>query len=168
MESSNEQFSRIYDEYIQKIYRFVYLKVNSQEAAEDITSKVFLKSWESFSGKRKIKNPRAFLYQVARNSVIDYYRDKGRTTVVDMEKTPQLTDYKTNLYESAVLHAEIEKVKAAIQNIKPEYQDVIIWHYLDDLSAEEIAQIVKKPVGTVRVMIHRGLKSLKGELVQES
>ena len=50
MDSLNEQFSSIYDQYIDKIYRFVYLKVSSQEIAEDITSKVFIKGWEAFSG----------------------------------------------------------------------------------------------------------------------
>ena len=48
MESISEQFSQIYDQYIDKIYRFVYLKVNSQEIAEDITSKVFIRGWEKF------------------------------------------------------------------------------------------------------------------------
>ncbi|MBI2050008.1 MAG: RNA polymerase subunit sigma-24, partial [Candidatus Staskawiczbacteria bacterium] len=48
MNNNEAQFSEIYDQYIDKIYRFVYFKVNSQEIAEDITSKVFLKGWEAY------------------------------------------------------------------------------------------------------------------------
>ena len=63
MNDYTEQFSSIYDEYIEKIYRFVYLKVSSREVAEDITSKVFLKGWETYNSSKHIKNPGAFLYQ---------------------------------------------------------------------------------------------------------
>ena len=48
VDNKKEQFSQIYDQYIEKIYRFVYIKVNSEETAQDITSKVFLKGWEAF------------------------------------------------------------------------------------------------------------------------
>ncbi|OGZ64129.1 MAG: hypothetical protein A3A98_04080 [Candidatus Staskawiczbacteria bacterium RIFCSPLOWO2_01_FULL_40_39] len=169
MNNLNEQFSLIYDQYIEKIYRYVYIKVNSQEIAEDISSKVFLKTWEAYQKDQgKIDNPKAFLYQVARNMVVDHYREKGRTQIVSADHIGQIQDHKTNLYEKAALHSDIEVVKSAIQNIKKEYQDVLIWHYLEDMPADQIAAILDKPTSTVRVMIHRGLKALKGELSQES
>ena len=164
MDSINEQFSRIYDQYIEKIYRFVYLKVNSQEVAEDITSKVFLNGLEAYREKRVIDNPRAFLYQIARNVVIDHYREKGRTKIVSADLTKLIADPKTSLYEKAVLNSDMEIVKLAIQSLKKDYQDVIIWHYLEDMSIAEMAQILNKPEGTIRVMIHRGLESVKNEL----
>ena len=167
MDSINEQFSLIYDQYIDKIYRFVYLKVNSQETAEDITSKVFLKGLESYKNK-EILNPGAFLYQIARNMITDHYREKGRTKITFADFPNQLVDNKVNLYEKAVLNEDIEKIKFAIQNIKKDYQDVIIWHYLEDMKTEEIAELLGKPIGTVRVMIYRGLKALKGELIDEA
>ncbi len=55
-------FSKIYDQYINKIYRFVFLKVSSQEIAEDLTSETFLKTWESFKNGTRIENPQAFLF----------------------------------------------------------------------------------------------------------
>lgn len=169
MDSKNEQFTLIYDQYIEKIYRFVYVKVNSQEIAEDITSKVFLKGWESYQkDPQNINNIGSFLYQISRNMVTDHYREKGRTKIVSTDHIPQIIDHKVNIHEKAVLHADIELIKSAIQNIKKDYQDVIIWHYLEDMSASEIAELMHKPVGTVRVMIHRGLQSLKNELIQDS
>ncbi len=168
MNNHKEQFSRIYDQYIEKIYRFIYLKVSSQEMAEDITSKVFLNGWESYKNKGGISNPGAFLYQIARNMIVDYYREKDKTKIVSTEFIPQIADNRTNVHEKAVLGSDIEMVKSAIQNLKKDYQDVLIWHYLEDMPVAEIAQILDKPNGTIRVMIHRGLKALKNELIQES
>src|SRR3990167_4578746 len=64
MDNLKEQFGQIYDQYIEKIYRFVYLKVNSQEVAEDITSKVFLNGWQSYSKNPSVQNMNAFLYRI--------------------------------------------------------------------------------------------------------
>ncbi len=168
MDNKNEQFSLIYDQYIDKIYRFVYLKVNSQEIAEDITSKVFLKGWESYQNNQNIKNIGAFLYQIARNNVVDHYREKGRAQIVSADFAHQIVDNKTNLHEEAVFNADVQMVKLAIKNLKQDYQDVLILHYLEDMSTEEVSVILNKPAGTVRVMIHRGLEMLKEELIEEA
>ena len=167
MENLSEQFSQIYDQYIDKIYRFVYLKVNSQEVAEDITSKVFTRGWDAFKAQpNAIKNPSAFLYQIARNAVIDHYREKGRSKIVSSEISPELIDPGTTAYEKAILSVDVSLVRTAILGLKKEYQDVLIWHYLEDMSIAQIAENLGKPAGTIRVILHRGLKELKG-LIKE-
>ena len=168
MDKIREQFSLIYDQYIEKIYRFVLIKVSSDQIAEDITSKVFMKGWESYQKNQNINNIGAFLYQIARNNVIDHYRSKGRIKMVSSDAILEAIDPSLGVYEKAVLSADIEAVKTAISGLKKEYQDVLIFHYLEDMPAEEIADIMGKPTGTVRVMIHRGLKALKEQLIQES
>lgn len=160
-----EQFSLIYDQYIGKIYRFVYLKVSSQEVAEDLTSKIFLKGWESYvKSTKSIDNQGAFLYQIARNTVIDYYREKGRSKVVSSDALPQAIDKKADIHGKAIIDSDVLMIKLAITNLKQDYQDIIIWHYLDGMEVPEIALAMDKPAGTVRVMLHRGLKALKDEL----
>ncbi len=167
MSGSKEQFSRIYDQYIEKIYRFVYLKVSSQEVAEDLTSKVFLKGWNAYQKGEKIKNEGAFLYKIARNTVIDHYRERDKKKTVSIDYVAPIADPRTSLYDKAILSDEIESVKAAIHRLKKDYQDVLIWYYLEDISAAQIAELMDKPVGTVRVMVHRGLKCLQDELKKE-
>lgn len=165
------QFSSIYDQYIGKIYRFVYLKVSSKEVAEDITSKVFLKGWEAYSGQSNILNPSSFLYRIASNAVVDHYRDKGKIKFVSEEAFPKVADNRTNLHNKAIIDSDVEMVRLAMKDIKPEYQDILIWHYLDGMDIDEISDITQKPAGTVRVMLHRGLKDLRAELgskIQES
>jgi RNA polymerase sigma-70 factor (ECF subfamily) len=168
MDSLNEQFGQIYDQYIDKIYRFVYLKVNSQEAAEDITSKVFLKGWEAFnSPKAEVKNQGAFLYQIARNAVVDHYREKGRSKVVSVDDSPEIADPGTDSQEKAILSADINVIKKGIQKLEKEYQDIIIWHYLEDIPIANIAELTGRPAGTIRVMLHRGLNDLRN-IIQEA
>ena len=66
------------------------------------------------------------------------------------------------------MRSEFEEVRLAIQNLKQDYQDIIIYHYIDDMKVPEIAEVMVKPVGTVRVMLHRGLKALKKEMEELS
>jgi len=164
----NEQFGEIYDQNIDRIYRFVYLKVSSQEIAEDITSKVFIKGLEAFKSQgSNIKNPSAFLYQIARNAVVDHYRDKGRTKTVSVDSGIEITDPGVDAHNRAILNADVNVVKGAIAKLKKEHQDIIIWHYLDDMPIVDIAELLGKPEGTIRVAMHRGLKALK-DIIQEA
>ncbi|MBZ1348354.1 MAG: RNA polymerase sigma factor [Candidatus Nealsonbacteria bacterium] len=174
MPDFKKKFSRIFDQHINKIYRFVYLKVNSQEIAQDITSEVFLRGWQAFKKaynpcpmpQNKIKNISAFLYQIARNLVIDHYREKQKKQTVSIENM-EIVDPGIGLEEKAAIDSDIEQIRKGLLRLKQDYQDVIIWHYLDDLSVSEIAKILNKPETTVRVMIHRGLKHLRALIQTE-
>jgi RNA polymerase sigma-70 factor (ECF subfamily) len=166
MANPRKEFSKLYDKYIAKIYRFIYLKVNSEEIAQDLCSETFLKGWQAFkNSQNKIENPSAFLYRIARNLVTDYYREKGRTQVVSAEYV-SMTDPRPGLEERMILNSDLEQVKAALVNLRDDYQNVIVWRYLDDLSIPEIAKILDKSETAVRVMLHRALKALKNELNQ--
>jgi RNA polymerase sigma-70 factor (ECF subfamily) len=163
MRNSRKIFSQIYDRYIDKIYRFIFLKVNSQEITQDLTSETFLRGWESFKNGNKIENPQAFLYKIARNLVIDHYREKGKTKIISAEYV-KITDPRTNLEEKALLNSDLDNIKTALTNLKEDYQNVIIWRYLDDLPIPEIAKIMDKSEEAIRVQLHRALKALKNEL----
>ena len=168
MDNCQEKFSRIYDECVDKIYRFVFLKVNSQEIAEDLTSETFLKCWRTFKEKEnEIVNPSAFLYQIARNLIVDFYRDKAKTQFI-LADCDQIDDpVAVNPVEKVLFNSDIAVIKGAIGQLKDDYQNIIIWHYLDDLSVPEIAKITNKAEGTVRVTLHRALKALKTRLNDE-
>lgn len=162
-----KEFSKIYDQYIDKIYRFVFFKVNSQEVAEDLTSETFLRTWKVFqNGNPKIENIKAFLYQTARNLVIDYYREKGKFQVVTADN-PFLTDPSENLEKKVLLKSEIEEIKTALTSLKEDYQNVIIWRYLDDLSIPEIAKLLGKTEENTRVLLSRALASLRKKITKE-
>lgn len=169
-----KKFSEFYDQNINKVFRFVYLRVDSTETAQDLTSLAFLKLWKtqaSFADDKKnqsskISNPKAFLFQIARNQIIDFYRQKDKKPL-SLESLGEIADFqvaKPTFSQKIELDLEMEKIKKALKSINPLYADIIIWKYLDDLSNKEIAQILKKKEGNVRVLLHRAMESLKKQL----
>jgi RNA polymerase sigma-70 factor (ECF subfamily) len=154
-------FTSLYDQYINKIFRFVYLKVDTKETAQDICSDVFTRAWKSIENNRAIDNQQAYLFKTARNLVADHYRGKTKTQRIAQEMLDQIIDLDPDLdlERKAILCSEMDNVRKAIKNISQDYQDVVIWHYLDDLTIPEIAEITGKSQGACRVALSRGLKS---------
>jgi len=164
MANKRKEFSKIYDKCITKIYRFIFLKVSSEEIAKDLCSETFLKGWESYNKENtKIENPSAFLYRIARNLVTDYYRERGRTQIVSPEFIP-IVDPSPGIEEKAIFNSDLEQIKLALVNLKEDYQNAIIWYYLDDLPIREVAKMLDKSEETSRVTLHRALKALKNEI----
>lgn len=167
MEEIKQEFEKIYDQYVEKIYRFIYLKVSSQEIAEDLSSEVFVRIWESHEKGRIQSNVQAYIYQVARNVVVDHYREKGRFQVVSVEKHIEVLEGDFDIEEQAGLNMEMERVQKALADLSDDYQNYIIWRYLEELSVPEVAQITGKSEESVRVGTHRALQALKGRLEPE-
>ena len=166
-------FIKLYDQCASRIYRFIYLKVNSPEDSEDLTSEAFFKFWKNIKSNKekglnnkKINNPRALLYRIANNLVIDFYRKKSRTELAldpDDSILTKIRD-KTDLGAKVRIDSDMEGVKKALGQLKDEHQSVIVWRYLDELSNKEISQILGKSEGATRVIVHRAMNALKKNL----
>ncbi|MBI4739069.1 RNA polymerase sigma factor [Candidatus Woesearchaeota archaeon] len=168
---NHQEFINLYDENVAGIYRYIFLRVSSKETAQDLTSEVFLRTWEYVglpaTVSVQIKSPRAFFYRVAKNLVVDFYREKSKAPISLDELEIQIPDAENNPEEKTGLALEMVSVQRALSGLKNDYRDVIIWHYLDDLSVPEIADILGKSEGAVRVILHRGLESAR-QLVDKS
>jgi len=160
MDSCKKEFNQIYDQYIEKIYRFIFLKVDSIEVCQDLTAETFTRLWQELNRNNKIEHISGFLYRVARNLVIDYYRQRNKNPIVSADSV-SIIDEKNNPHKKAEQSSDLEMVKKAMNNLKEDYKDVIIWRYLNDLSISEIAQIVNKSESAVRVTLSRALTELK-------
>ena len=113
-------YGEIYDKYIEAIYRFVYFKLGNREEAEDVASEVFLKAWQYLtdSNKREIRNIRALLYSIARNAVIDCYRQRAKHSTVDLERVSVSSGNDGELRESIEVSMEHEKVMMQVRKLK--------------------------------------------------
>lgn len=169
MKKLKKEFGRIYDKYIDKIYRFIFLKIGSKEIAQDLTSDTFLKGWKAFQRAQdpkndyQIENTQAFLYQIARNSIADHYKEKDRVKIVSIGERV-ITDFSVDLEQKAILSSDMNTIRLALNNLNEDYQNVIIWRYLDDFSTAEVAQMMNKSEQATRVLLHRALKSLKNQV----
>ncbi|MCX6799865.1 MAG: RNA polymerase sigma factor [Candidatus Falkowbacteria bacterium] len=161
-------FSTAYDKYVDQIYRFIYFKISDKEEANDLTSLVFLKAWDYIqtAGVREVDSLKALFYKIARNVVIDFYRKKNNNV--------SLHDYEDTLPDSKNLQLEIENdfelaaIKRSMFKLKNEYREVLIFHYVDELSIQEIADILDKTNGNVRVLLHRALKTLQEIVINKN
>jgi len=159
-----QAYAELYDLYVPSIYRFIFFKVSSVEEAEDITSDTFLKTWEYIRKEesRNIENFKALLYRIARNLVIDFYRKRSLTETYesdDMEKIPDLKE--SDLGQKLQIKIEITEMEEGLRKLKDEYREVVILRFVEGFSVKEIAKILEKPKGNVRVLTHRALKALK-------
>lgn len=156
-----ESYAKLYDLYVERIYRFIYFKVSSKDEAQDLTADVFLKTWEYLTANRipRIKSVSGLLYRVARNRVIDRYRERARkpTTALEEIESAVLVDY-TKAVEAK---EDVRLLLDQIKGLKREYQEVIMLRFIEEMSIAEIAQAMDKTQTNVRVLIHRATKRLK-------
>ncbi len=165
-----DAFTRVYDRYVKAIYRFAVLKLPTEEDAQDITSETFLKTWAHIQKGGEISNVRAFLYQVARNLIVDKYRQKeplvsyGLVTSED-GSTSTITEPRDGdrgrTQRMLEARADFSLLLQQLERLKEDYRDVLTLRLVDDLPFSVVAQILGKTSGNVRVMFHRALKALK-------
>lgn len=166
-----EAFIQVYDENVKDIHRFVYFKVGNKEEANDLTSMTFLKAWNHIQNNslEDGKTLRALLYKIARNAIIDYYRESGNKLAVslDDEENPiEIADEQEDTQGKLDREADLELIRKKLPLLKEEYREVVIMRFINDLTLEEIADISGKTKGNIRVILHRALKALR-ELVEE-
>lgn len=170
LDINKDSFAQLYDEHIKPIYRFIYFKVNSKEEAEDLASETFLKAWNYLSkldNSNKIHNFKAFLYQIANNLVIDFYRKRSLLPVSlndEYWEDANIPDEQLSGIEKIKREDDVAELKKAFKKIPENYSSAVIWYYLEELEIAEIAQILGKSEGAARVTIHRALKALKKAL----
>lgn len=167
---SNDQqlFLDGYDTYAPKIFRFIYYKVSKhKQLAEDLTQQTFFKTWEYLqSNNQSIQYIQAFLYQTARNLVIDHYRTRDKDTLELFENGTPADAGQPRWQEKIEARVDLTIIDNAIQQIPEQYQEIIMLRFMEELTIEEIAQVLEKNKNNIYVMIHRALNSLR-EILEE-
>ncbi len=166
-----EAYGKIYDLYATRIYRFVYFKVSSVEEAQDLTADVFLKAWSYLLDEKgkEVRHLSALLYGIARNRVIDHYRSKaGRETLPLLEEAEEqiADDRATSKQTDAKI--DVAMLEKHLRSLKDEYREVLVMKYLDELETFEIAKILGKTHGNVRVLLHRALSAIRDLVAAET
>lgn len=151
------KFRKFYNQHLDQVYRYIYFRVGGkQQVAEDLTSDVFFKALEHMETIDEEKSPTAWIYTVARNRLKNYYRDSKQET--DIDTLQDTLDDGVNLEE--VLHRETV-VSDLLDKLSQEDRRVIWMKYIEGFSYKEIASILKKAPGAVRVSAHRAIKKLR-------
>jgi len=154
----------IYDTYQQPLYRYVYRQVGSVETARDLTAEVFRRFLQSLKkGQGPSNQLRAWLYRVAHNTVVDFYRRQQHRNHYPLENQVLLSD--ENPAQTAEIHIESDRVRAALVQLTPDQREVISLKFFAEMSNQEAAEVMGKPVGAVKALQHRAVAALQRQLI---
>ena len=149
----------LYRRYAGQIYRFCLFRVSDEATAQDLTADVFLDMLEALP--RYVNKGRPFgawLYRIAHDRVVDYYRRHARRP--SEELTESLMDQAPGPEAAAALNADLQQLRAAMPLLSEEHRLVLQLRFVEGYDVEQTARILEKSVGATKVLQHRALKQL--------
>ncbi|MFH0806587.1 MAG: sigma-70 family RNA polymerase sigma factor [Candidatus Brennerbacteria bacterium] len=154
-------FGTLYDLYMPRIYRFVFLRTHQKEDAEDLTHRVFMNAWQNLDRYESRGFPfGSWLYRIATNAVIDHYRTAR--VHAPLEAIPEeILSEPNGMGEAVDTAIDLHRVRVMLTNLEPDQQNVLLMKFVDDMTNKEIADALGKTEGAVRVIQHRAIKKLK-------
>ncbi|MBN1666246.1 MAG: sigma-70 family RNA polymerase sigma factor [Anaerolineales bacterium] len=163
-----QAFGGLYDRYAAELYRFLYAHCHNQLDAEDMNAEVFLRAWDDLPRYRERGHPfSAYLYRIARNLLVDYYRRSGRQ-VEWAQVSPETLAVQPNPDHHLEAERQSQRLLQAMQALKPDYRSVLILRFINQLSPAEAARVMERSQGALRVLQHRALKALREELDRDA
>ena len=160
------RLSDLYEEYYDKIARYVYVHISNKEEAEDIAGEVFLKALQSLESYREQGVPmQGWLFRIAHNLTVDYLRkmNKRRTVPID-SVVLQGNDNPANTAEKNI---EFERVTKAMKKLTTEQREVINLRFFGGLTSKEVGGVLGKSDGAVREMQRAAIEKLRGIMGME-
>ena len=151
-----DDFSEVYRKYSDKIFRYLYWQSKNFHLAEDLTSEVFTRAWESWDSLRKYFL-QAWLFRVAHNLLVDWYRKKKEVQINERYEG----FYDENLLEKLGNDEQVDGLWKALNSLPENLKRVAILRFVEELSAKEAAVILNVSEVNVRVLQHRALVKLK-------
>ncbi len=160
-------FEELYNHYLPKIYGFLLNRTGQKELAEDLTSEVFAKALANLASYDDRGAPfAAWLFRIARNALIDFSRKK-KEILTDTAET--LEPAPAHLETGAMANLENDErrilIRKAMENLPEKYQTVLSLKFFEELTNDEIAEIVGCQKNAVAVRVHRALRLLKKHLL---
>ncbi|MBX3009923.1 MAG: sigma-70 family RNA polymerase sigma factor [Caldilineaceae bacterium] len=158
----------LYDRYEARIYSYIYRRTGNESLAEDLTAQVFLKMLEAIrSDKAWHSSFSGWLYRIAHNAVIDYYRQRDRQQQVSLEDTLTATASDHNPVVMAEVSLDAERLRAAIGRLTGEQAEVITLRFLEGYSISEVAEMLDKTEGSIKALQYRAVTTLRQILQHE-
>ncbi|WP_273377525.1 sigma-70 family RNA polymerase sigma factor [Symbiobacterium thermophilum] len=158
-----EAFGELYDMHFDRIYAYIHRKTGDRQVAEDLTADTFLKALAHIQHYRYTGQPfAAWLYRIAANVVIDYYRVHRPT--VQLDEGLSAAGGGPEPEEAALALDDRQAVSRALQALSPDQQDVVLMRFAGDMKLKDIAAAMGKTEGAVKALLFRALNTLRRKL----
>jgi len=161
-----QAFAQLFEQYYVPINRYLYFHMNSQQDADDLTDIVFLKTWQNLSNFKLNKGTfKAWLYRIAHNQLIDFYR---RSSLIDsIDEIPETEANAMKPENLTIAKQEIQQLRTALAQLDERSRSVIIHRFIAGLNHHETAKLLGLSEGNVRVIQLRSLKKIKSFFMED-
>lgn len=161
MYSRGMNIGDFYDQYVEKVYKFFYIKTLNRHIAEDLTSQTFIALVESL-GSKKIDNPQKYLYGIMRNNWTEFLKDKYKQQVQSLESIENFEEYaQTETLEFELAGSTHDRLKPFIDRLPPKQQAVLTLRIFDGLNVRQTAEAIDRDVNYVKVTYRRAIARLR-------
>lgn len=159
-EGDQEAFAQLYEEHFARVYRYVALRIGNRTEAEDMTQQVFLNALQSISSFKWQGIPfAAWLFRIARNQVVDYFRKKKKQPVALFDESLLKSD--SNPQQMAETSLDIERLLLATERLTAAQREVISLRFAGGLAIAEVAKMMGKRQGAVKALQHSAIVALR-------
>jgi RNA polymerase sigma-70 factor (ECF subfamily) len=155
---------RLYDRHRESIFRYLWIRLDDRPLAEDLTGDVFMRMLDALPRYRMQGQPfRAWLYRIAHNLLVDYFRKMNRQATVPLDAVEEqhTEDDPDRTIEQILLS---ERLQVALLRLEPTQCEVVVLRFLAGLSLQETALTLGKTEAAVKALQHRGLSGLRQAL----
>jgi RNA polymerase sigma-70 factor, ECF subfamily len=161
-----EAFAALYRANVQAIFRYIIYRVSHAPLAEDLTGDVFVRALKGISAYQEQGKPFvAWLYRIAHDRVVDYYRQQDRQPATPLSDEDPLP-VTSNMDEGLLRRQAARALREAIAELTADQQQVIILRFIEGQRIEKVAQIMGKNANAIKQLQHRALAALARHLQQ--
>jgi RNA polymerase sigma-70 factor (ECF subfamily) len=160
--------TQLYEENFDRIYRYIVLKIGDRTEAEDMTQQVFLNALQSISSYKWKGMPfTSWLYRIAHNQVVDYFRKKTKHATVPLDESLPIPAVDGDPKYQVERKMEMETIVVATKKLTRAQQEVISLRFAGELSIAEVAGMMGKSEGAVKALQHSAILALRKVLAPE-
>jgi RNA polymerase sigma-70 factor (ECF subfamily) len=158
-------FATLYRRYLDRVYGYAFYQLGDHHDAEDATERIFLAAMRALPAFRDQGSTfRAWLFRIAHNTIANAHRTRSRRPADRLPDAFERPAPDSDPAGLVVLADELRAVRAAIAEMPDDRRHVILLRFVDDLSTAEIAEVLDRSPGAVRVLLHRSLRDLAARL----
>jgi RNA polymerase sigma-70 factor (ECF subfamily) len=159
---SAEGFVRAFNEVRAELVSTLFFVLGNQEDAQDAAQDAFLKCWRTRSGLAEVQNIRAWIFRVGLNAAKDLQRNAWRRRAKPLGDAPPPETHAAPSPAEGLEEREARaRVKQALLDLRPEEREIFLLRQNGELTYEEIAELRRCPVGTVKTQMRAALQKLR-------